>query len=340
MNGGGTLADSSAHASVPWQRHLAEAIRDVDELWQLLALPPDALPAAREAAKRFPLLVPRGYLTRIASGRLDDPLLRQVLPLAPELDDAPGFVVDPLEEGGCSPVPGLLHKYEGRALLVSTAACAVHCRYCFRRHYPYHDVARRGAWWEPSMEYLRAHPEIDELLLSGGDPLTLPDGILDALMRAAEDIPHLRRIRFHTRVPIVLPERIDDGFLQLMANRRLPVVMVVHANHRQELAGAVGQACLRLRRAGVTILNQSVMLAGVNDDPAILVELSRALFEVGVLPYYLHVLDRVAGAAHFLRSDKDVLAIHREVAARLPGYLVPRLVREEAGAPGKTPLTD
>lgn len=339
MNGGSTLAGESAHASVPWQRQLAGAVRDVDELWQLLALPAEALPAARAAAATFPLLAPRSYVARMTPGRLDDPLLQQVLPVGKELLDVPGFTADPLEEGGCSPVPGLLHKYEGRALLVSTAACAVHCRYCFRRHYPYHDVARRGPWWRPAMDYLATQPSLDELLLSGGDPLTLPDAILEGIAADAEAIPHLRRLRFHTRLPVVLPERIDDGFLAFIARRRLAVVMVIHANHAQELDGQVLDACRRLRAAGVTLLNQSVLLAGVNDDAATLAALSTRLFEAGVLPYYLHVLDHVAGAAHFLRSDADAVALHRELAARLPGYLVPRLVREEPGAPGKTPLT-
>lgn len=340
MNGGGTLADTFVHASVPWQRHLADAVRDVDELWRLLDLPVEDLPAAREAAKHFPLMVPRSYLRRITPGNRQDPLLVQVLPLAAELEDVPGFTADPLAEGGCSPVPGLLHKYQGRALLVSTAACAIHCRYCFRRHYPYQDVPRRGPWWEPAMAYLRAHPEVDELLLSGGDPLTLPDAILEGILTDAEAIPTLRRLRFHTRIPVVLPERIDAGFIRLLTSRRLPVVMVLHVNHPQEMDARVTEVCARLRGAGVTLLNQSVLLKGINDEVGILADLSRSLFDAGVLPYYLHVLDRVAGAAHFLRDDTDALRLHGELAARLPGYLVPRLVREEPGAPGKTPLTD
>lgn len=337
---GGTLAEAFSDASAEpiWPSLLAGAIRNVDELWKLLALPEEALPAAREAAKLFPLLVPRGFLARMRPGDLADPLLRQVVPLGDECAVVPRFSDDPLAEAGCSPVPGMLHKYEGRVLLVTTGACAVHCRYCFRRHFPYDELPRGRRWWEPSVAWLRSQPTIDEVLLSGGDPLTLPDSILAALTADLAAVPHLRRLRLHTRLPVVLPERVDGRLCAWLSSCRLKSVVVIHANHAREIDGGVAAACARLRLAGATVLNQAVLLAGVNDSVAAQAELSRALFDAGVLPYYLHQLDRVAGAAHFAIEDDVAIALHRELAAILPGYLVPRLVREEPGAPGKTPL--
>lgn len=337
---GGTLAGSSAGASVEpaWRTLLAGAVREPDELWRLLGLPADQLPAARRAAAAFPLLVPRGFLALIAPGRLDDPLLRQVLPLGAEEHDPPGFSGDPLQEDGFEAVPGLIRKYASRALLVTTGACAVHCRYCFRREFPYHDLPRGRRWWAPALAWLEAHPEVDEVLLSGGDPLTLPDSQLAALAADLAAIPHLRRLRLHTRLPVVLPERVDDGLVAWLGATRLRPVVVIHANHPRELSPAVVAACGRLRAAGATMLNQSVLLAGVNDDAAVLAGLSLALFDAGVLPYYLHVLDRVRGAGHFLVEDGTARALAGELAARLPGYLVPRLVREEPGRANKVPV--
>jgi EF-P beta-lysylation protein EpmB len=317
---------------------LAEAIREVDELWRVLALPVEALPAARAAAGSFRLLVPRGFAARMATGDLADPLLRQVVPLGDELQDFPGFTADPLAEAQCNPTPGLLHKYQGRALLVVTGACAVHCRYCFRRHYPYEDLPRGRRWWQGALDYLQDSPEVREVLLSGGDPLTLPDVQLAEIAADLAAIPHLQRLRIHSRLPVVLPERVTDDFLAWFTGGRLAPVMVIHANHPAEFGPEVVVACKRLRAAGVTLLSQSVLLAGVNDRADTLVDLSEALFAAGVTPYYLHLLDRVRGAGHFLVEDAAAIALLREVAARLPGYLVPRLVREEPGAPGKTPI--
>ncbi|MCK6488759.1 MAG: EF-P beta-lysylation protein EpmB [Planctomycetes bacterium] len=337
---GGTLAGQCAGASVEpaWRSLLAGAVRDPDELWRLLALPADQLPAARRAAAAFPLLVPRGFLALIEPGRIDDPLLRQVLPLGAEGQDPPGFSADPLHEDGFAAVPGLIRKYASRALLVTTGACAVHCRYCFRREFPYQGLPRGRRWWAPALAWLAAHPEVDEVLLSGGDPLSLPDSQLAALAADLAAIPHLRRLRLHTRLPVVLPERVDERLLAWLGATRLRPVVVIHANHPRELAPAVVAACARLRAAGATLLNQSVLLAGVNDDAAVLAGLSLALFDAGVLPYYLHALDRVRGAGHFLVEDDPARALAAELAARLPGYLVPRLVREEPGRPHKVPV--
>lgn len=341
---GDTLAGSPSHASghtaseSGWRRELAEAIRDPAELLRMLELPMDLLPAAERAAAAFPLLVPRGFVARMRRGDVRDPLLRQVLPLGEEELPVPGFSVDPLAETSCGPRPGVLHKYHGRALLVTTGACAVHCRYCFRRHFAYQDLPRGRQWWAEAVAYVRADPSLREVLLSGGDPFTLPDAQLAALADELADIPHLERLRVHTRLPVVLPSRIDDRLLAWLAGGRLAPVVVIHANHPDEIAEDVVSACRRLRDAGVTVLNQSVLLGGINDDAGVLAELSERLFRAGVLPYYLHALDHVAGAGHFLVDDQRARDLHRALAARLPGYLVPRLVREEPGQAGKTPL--
>jgi EF-P beta-lysylation protein EpmB len=263
-----------------------------------------------------------------------DPLLRQVLPLGEELVAAPGFVADPLAELAALPARGLLHKYEGRVLLIATGACAVNCRYCFRRHFPYAEEAA-GEGFEEALAYVAGDPSIEEVILSGGDPLLLPDRTLSGLAESLAAIPHVARLRVHSRTPVVLPERVDAGLLAWLAGTRLAPVLVIHANHAREIDAAVAAAMAELRAAGVTLLNQSVLLEGVNDSVEALADLSRALFAAGVLPYYLHHLDRVAGAAHFEVGEERARRLVGEVAARLPGYLVPRLVREVPGAPAK-----
>jgi EF-P beta-lysylation protein EpmB len=335
----GKLTSPTGDASAPrWQRLLAEAVRDLDELWTLLALDPALLPAARRAAAGFPLLVPRGFAALMRRGDPADPLLRQVLPLGDELSSPAGYSADPLHEAGCGAAPGLLAKYRGRALLVTTGACAVHCRYCFRRHYPYDGLPRGARWWTPALEALAADPACHELILSGGDPLTLPDAQLAALIADAAGVPGLTRLRVHTRLPVVLPERVDDGLTAALTGTRLTCTVVIHANHAQELSSAVAASCARLRTAGCLLLNQAVLLAGVNDEVAALAALSERLAACGVLPYYLHQLDAVAGAAHFAVSDQRARDLHRDLHAALPGWLVPRLVREIPGEPGKTQL--
>jgi EF-P beta-lysylation protein EpmB len=341
--GGPHPAGRRADATPPgapalWSRQLAAAVRDPAELLRMLELPHSLLADALAASRDFPLLVPRGFAALMRRGDPHDPLLRQVLPLRDERVVSPGFSADPLGEQGCAPAPGLLHKYAGRALLVATGACAVHCRYCFRRHFPYQELPRGRRWWEAALAYLRDDPLMHELILSGGDPLTLPDAQLAELAGELAAIPQLQRLRVHSRLPVVLPERIDDDFLGWFTGSRLASVLVIHANHAQEISAPVAAAIARVRRAGATVLNQSVLLAGVNDDVEVLSELSRRLFDAGALPYYLHQLDRVQGAAHFMVEDARALALARDLAARLPGYLVPRLVREEPGMPGKMPL--
>ncbi|HKI98665.1 MAG TPA: EF-P beta-lysylation protein EpmB [bacterium] len=326
----------------PWQRALQEAVRDPAELLRLLELDAsqiaELLPGARQAAQAFPLRVPRAFVARMRKGDPGDPLLRQVLPLGRELAPAPGYGADPVGDLAAMNVPGLLHKYEGRALLVVTGACAVHCRYCFRRHFPYGEANPASGQWERALDYLAAEPSLSEVILSGGDPLALPDERLASLTARLAAIPHLRRLRVHTRLPVVLPERVDDALLDWLAGTRLQPVLVLHANHAQELDDSVREALARLRGRGVTLLNQAVLLRGVNDSADAQAALSEALFEAGVLPYYLHLLDRVAGAGHFDVDEAAARSIVDALRVRLPGYLVPRLVREVAGAPSKLPL--
>ncbi len=321
-----------------WQRELARAITDPAELLRELELDPTLLPAARTAAARFPLRVPRGFVARMTRGDPNDPLLRQILPLGAELETTPGFVTDPVGDRAAQAAPGVLHKYHGRALLIVTGACAAHCRYCFRREYPYADSHAGVDEWRPALAYLAGDPGIREVILSGGDPLSLSDRRLGALLAALDQIPHLERLRIHSRQPIVLPARVDEGLLDLLTRTRLRPVLVVHADHPQEIDAAAHAVLARLAAAGVTLLNQSVLLRGVNDSAAVLAELSEALFAARVLPYYLHLLDPVRGAAHFDVNETEASAIIKTLRRRLPGYLMPRLVREQPGQLAKTPV--
>lgn len=313
------------------------AVGSVDELLRMLHI--DAMaPGMRRFNRDFPLRVPRGFVARMEVGNLHDPLLRQVLPLADEDRQHPGFIPDPLREADAMPVPGLLHKYRGRALLTLTGACAIHCRYCFRRHFPYAAANPLSGNLTRALGYLAAQTDISELILSGGDPLTLPDARLETLARALAEIPHLQTLRLHSRLPVVLPERVDDRLLSWLGAQPQRVVMVIHCNHPHEIDVAVTTALRKLAQAGVLLLNQSVLLKGVNDEADTLIRLSETLLAAGVLPYYLHQLDRVQGAAHFEVSDSQARTLMSQVHAAVPGYLVPRLVRELPDFPGKFPL--
>ncbi|TCV98984.1 EF-P beta-lysylation protein EpmB [Biostraticola tofi] len=321
-----------------WLHQLADVITDPLELLQQLRLShyPDLLEGA--AARRlFPLRVPRAFVARMTKGDPADPLLRQVLTLSDEFLDQPGFSTDPLEEQQ-SAVPGLLHKYANRALLLVKGGCAVNCRYCFRRHFPYQDNQGSRANLAGAMEYIRCHPELNEIIFSGGDPLMAKDTELDTIISQLEAIPHLKTLRIHSRLPVVIPARITATLCQRLSACRLKVVLVTHINHSNEIDGALRASMAQLRHAGVTLLNQSVLLRGVNDDAATLANLSEALFAAGILPYYLHVLDKVKGASHFLVDDERARAIMRELLGRVSGYLVPRLAREIGGETSKTPL--
>jgi EF-P beta-lysylation protein EpmB len=322
-----------------WQSALRDAVRSPAELARLLDLPEAAVGSQLGATADFPLLVPRSYLARMRRGDPDDPLLRQVLPALAETVAAAGFVADPLEESRFA-AAGTLRKYAGRALLITTGACPVHCRYCFRRHFPYADQLAARDNWREALAAIAADETIEEVILSGGDPLSLATSRLTKLRAALEAIPHVERLRIHTRFPIVIPERVDSELLRFLNDGRITTVVVVHANHPRELADpAVVDALQLLRRTTGSLLNQSVLLRGVNDTSDALIALSRALFAAGVLPYYLHVLDRVAGAAHFDVPEVEALALVAAMRAALPGYLVPRLVREDPGELSKTPIT-
>jgi EF-P beta-lysylation protein EpmB len=320
-----------------WQSLLAQAVKSPDELLRLLDIDPARL-KIQPLANDFPLRVPHGFVGRMVRGDINDPLLRQVLPVSEETQQVEGYCHDPLAELAAMPSPGLLHKYRGRALLTVTGACAVHCRYCFRRHFPYSDANPAMEHLEQSIRYLEQHPDIGEIILSGGDPLSLTDNRLQALGERLSALPQLHTLRIHTRLPVVLPERVDAGLLDWIGAQRMKVVIVLHCNHANEIDKDVRAAMQRLTRAGATLLNQSVLLRGVNDSVETLVQLSETLFAAGILPYYLHMLDRVQGAAHFEVGISRAGELIEQVRASLPGYLVPRLVQENAGALSKTPL--
>lgn len=329
---------TTPRAPADWQRELSAAITDPAELLEALGLDRALLAPARAAHRLFALRVPLPYLRRMRRGDPSDPLLRQVLASGSELLETPGFTSDPLDERGASQAPGLLQKYAGRALLVTTAACAVHCRYCFRREFPYAEQLAEGGRWQQALALIAHDASIEEVILSGGDPLSLSNARLATLSAALARIAHVRRLRIHTRLPIVLPARVDRGLLAWLATLPWPVALVLHVNHAQEIDAEVRSACRSLRETGVTLLNQSVLLAGVNDCARTLADLSQTLYDAGVLPYYLHLLDRARGTAHFEVPEEAARRIAGELAAALPGYLVPRLVRESPGAAAKQPL--
>lgn len=322
----------------PWQRQLAGVIRDPVELCRRLDLDPAWLPGAEAGHGLFEVRVPEAYLSRIRPGDPTDPLLRQVLPLGEETLEVPGYLADPLQEAEHTPAKGLIHKYAGRVLLIASPSCAINCRYCFRRHFPYGENAPSRAQWEASLDTLRGDASIREAILSGGDPLAASDRQLAWLVERLDAIPHLKRLRIHSRLPVVIPERVDDALLGWLSATRLQKVLVLHINHANEIDEAVIAACARLKQAGVTLLNQSVLLRGVNDSVAALAALSERLFEAGILPYYLHVLDPVAGAAHFDIPDDQARELVAGLRQVLPGFLMPTLAREVPGEASKTPL--
>jgi len=321
-----------------WQQQLQNLIRDPAELIELLQLPTKQLPRALAASEPFALRVPRSYVRRMAVGDENDPLLRQVLPLGNELLAAPGYSDDPLNELANNALPGLIHKYKGRVLLLVSTSCAINCRYCFRREFPYGENKPSRAHWQRVFAYIAADTSINEVIFSGGDPLTLADSQLAWLTEQVADIPHIKRLRIHTRLPVVLPDRIDDKCLSWLKSHHLQTVMVIHSNHANEIDSDVCAALTRLREAGITLLNQTVLLRGVNDSVAALQQLSETLFAAGVQPYYLHLLDRVNGAAHFEVDEAEARRLHQLLLAELPGFLMPRLVREIAGESSKTPI--
>jgi L-lysine 2,3-aminomutase len=321
-----------------WQELWRDAVSDAHELLDLVGLSHRAGELLADGDAGFALRVPRGFVARMRRGDANDPLLLQVLPRAAELGEVPGFTRDAVGDLDARKARGVLQKYRGRALLIATGSCAINCRYCFRRHFPYGEETAAANRWHDAIAEIRADGSIEEVILSGGDPLSLSTAKLAELSAALATIPHVKRLRIHTRLPVVLPERIDAAFLGWLGALPFRCVVVVHANHPNEIDASVAAACSALTGVGATVLNQSVLLKGVNDDADVLAALSERLFDAGVVPYYLHQLDRVAGTAHFEVDDRRARALIRALTARLPGYLVPRLVREIAGEPSKTPL--
>ena len=317
-----------------WQHILAQGFRCSSELLNFLQLPSEEGSALAEL--QFKTRVPRGFAARMTRGNRFDPLLLQVLAVSDELQVISDFVPDPLQERVKNPLQGLIHKYQGRVLLTLTGACAINCRYCFRRHFPYQDNNPGRDGWDAVIDYIAQDESLHEVILSGGDPLLANDAVLASLIEKIEGLSHVNTLRIHTRMPVVLPERVDAGLLLLLSSTRLNKVVVLHSNHPQELDESVANACARLREAGSHVLNQSVLLAGVNDDADTLAALSERLFACGVLPYYLHLLDNVQGAAHFHVNHACALALFQQLQRRLPGYLVPRLAMEAPGMPHKT----
>jgi EF-P beta-lysylation protein EpmB len=322
---------SSKVQTISWQQQLAQAITDPVELIQILELPQTLASEALPAIASFPLKVTRDYLSCIHKGNLNDPLLRQILPVTSENQSHEGFVYDPVGDMKASPTPGLIRKYHGRALLITTPACAIHCRYCFRRHYPYQDSSAHRENFDKALELIARDKTLHEIILSGGDPLTLSDERLKTLIRKIEAIEHISTLRIHSRLPVILPDRITVSLTEMLDKSRLKAVLVIHCNHPNELSKKVLDRLGRLREKKITLLNQSVLLKDINTNANVLIELSHKLFSAGVLPYYLHTLDPVAGASHFHIDDKIAVKLHKTISEKLPGYLVPKLVREIAG---------
>ncbi len=321
-----------------WQQQLADAFNRVEDLLHYLELGDQLQPCMKAASRAFGFRVTRFFASLMEKGNMDDPLLRQVLPLGAELEDIAGFSTDPLADQASHQGNGLLHKYHGRVLLITTGACAINCRYCFRRHFPYGDHQASPSHWQPLLQQLQSDADISEVILSGGDPLSLGNARLGALIGQLQKIPHLKRLRIHSRLPVVLPGRLDQGLAEILDDCRLPTSLVLHINHPKEISTELSQALMPLRRQGVILLNQAVLLRGINDSAEVQARLAEELFQAGVLPYYLHQLDRVKGAAHFGVEDERAAALHQAMQARLPGYLLPRLVREIPGAHSKLAL--
>ena len=319
-----------------WQESLSNLITKPEDLFERLDLDPTKLPEAKAAQTLFPLRVTQEFVSRIERSNFNDPLLKQILPLGAELELGTGYSQDPLGEQSKNPVRGVIHKYHGRVLLITSPQCAINCRYCFRRHFDYSVNSPNQQQWRESLTYIQNHPDISEVILSGGDPLTLGDSHLSWLLSEIAAITHIKRVRIHSRIPIVLPNRITGKLLKTFSSTRLKIIFVVHCNHSQEIDEKVKYSLQLIKKEGITLLNQAVLLNGVNNDLQSQVQLSETLFDADTLPYYLHLFDKVTGAAHFDTPEADALALYRDMQRYLPGYLVPQLVRETAEEANKT----
>jgi len=323
------------HFTKNWQQQLAEAFNNIEDLCRYLDLSPGDLPVSAIAADNFPLRVPLSFAACMEKGNPHDPLLRQVLPIEEELTVYQGFSNDPVGDLAAATQAGVLHKYHGRVLFINTGSCAINCRYCFRRNFPYADLQLSKQNEDAALQAIQNDPSISEVILSGGDPLLLSDSRLTRLIRQLDGIKHLKRIRIHSRLPIVLPARITDEFINTLTQSPKQIIIIVHCNHVNEISDRVVTVCASLKNAGIALFNQSVLLRGVNDNAEVLCELNEQLFSHGITPYYLHLLDKATGTGHFEVSEAEALALIRQVQATLPGYMIPKLVKEQAGATSK-----
>jgi EF-P beta-lysylation protein EpmB len=319
-----------------WKAELSNCISSIDQLLQLLGLNSKDLNSSQLATQDFSIKVPLHYAQLMEYGNPNDPLLRQVLPIQEELKQDPSFNIDPVNESEYNPVPGIVHKYRNRVLMIISPNCAINCRYCFRRHFPYQENRQSKQQWLKALDYLKTKPEINEIIYSGGDPLVANDNFLSWLTQQIESIKHIKRLRIHTRLPVVIPSRIDNQLLDWLSNTRLKPTMVLHINHANEIDSKLYQSVELLKKAGITVLNQSVLLKGVNDSSVQLITLSEKLFDAGIMPYYLHMLDPVQGASHFDIPADRAIEIFHQIQAELPGFLLPKLVQEKAGKTSKT----
>ncbi|MEH6597457.1 MAG: EF-P beta-lysylation protein EpmB [Colwellia polaris] len=330
-----TQISNQLHTS--WQKELANVITDPKTLLELVDISPEMYQHHFAARKLFPVRVPRPLISRIKKGDINDPILKQVMPLDLEFSITEGYNEDPLEEHD-TVAPGLLHKYKHRVLMMVKTGCAINCRYCFRRHFPYADNSPNKARWQQALTYIEQHNEINEVIFSGGDPLMASDEHLQWLITEIEKIPHINRLRIHTRLPIVIPQRITPALVNTLRTTRLKPVIVFHVNHANEIDNDVAEALEPLISARIPLFNQSVLLKGINNDAKILAQLSERLFDIGIQPYYLHLFDKVQGVAHFDLTETEAKEITLQLMAILPGYLMPKLVREIAGEANKTPI--
>lgn len=330
------LSDSDTRPQ--WKQQLSNSIVSVHKLLAILEINPSTLNLSEQANQQFSLRVPLPFVEKMTKGDPNDPLLLQVLPVLAEEEQSPGFSLDPLQEANANPVPGLIHKYKNRVLLIGAQTCAINCRYCFRRHFPYQENRIGSKDIESIIQYITQHTELDEVILSGGDPLANNDKTLNQLISQLNNIKHLKRLRIHTRLPVVIPARINQDLISWVNQSRLPVTFVIHVNHPNEVDSALTEAMAKLRATGNMVLNQSVILKGINDNAKTLIRLSEKLFEAGVMPYYLNVLDRVQGSAHFEVTEAEALQLTEQMMINTSGYLVPKLVRESAEIPYKMPI--
>ncbi len=320
-----------------WQKDLRTVITDPKKLLQSLDIDPQAYLEHFSARKLFAVRVPLPFIDRMEKGNFDDPLLKQVMPLSSEFTLTDNYSTDPLGEHD-TVAQGLLHKYKNRVLMIVKSACAVNCRYCFRRHFPYQDNSPNKAKWQEALDYIAKHNEITEVIFSGGDPLMANDDHLQWLVNQIEDIAHIKRLRIHTRLPVVIPNRVTEQLVNLLQTTKLKPTIVFHINHPNEINEDFSSAIELFREAKIPLFNQSVLLKGINDEAKTLVKLSEDLFDNGIQPYYLHLLDAVQGAAHFDISEQNAVKIAQEMMANLPGYLMPKLVREISNEANKTPI--